>query len=62
MDRKRYDVLSRKLQSEKTSWVLFSMLIMYVLQFEDGSYIFYSIIPISVGRCYFQTETCTSER
>ena len=62
MDRKRYGVLNRKLQSEKTSSVLFSILLMYVLQFEDGSYIFYSIIPIPVGRCYFQTETCNSER
>ena len=43
----------------KSSWVLYSISRMYVLQFEDGRYIFYSI---TVGRCYFQTEICTSER
>ena len=48
-------------KQRKSSWVLFSILPMYVLQFEGGSYIFYSITPISVGRCYFQTDTGTSE-
>ena len=42
MDIKRYGVLNRKLQSEKTSWVLFSILLMYVLQFEDESYIYFT--------------------
>ena len=46
----------------KSSWVLYSISLMYVLQFEDGRYIFYSITPTSVGRCNFQTEICTSGR
>ena len=36
-------------------------LLMYVLQFKDGSYIFYSVTPILVGRCDFKTKICTSE-
>ena len=53
---------SEKCSQRKPSCVLFSELLMYVLQFEDGSYIFYSITPILLGRYDFQTETCTSER